>query len=648
MRLASVAQHRHPTNDGLNEDNNNDHGGDDDHDHEGRLTSARYYAYRIHYRSQNNGLLLLAGHLFQQFVVDQWAQIEQSHLMWLKHNQDKLWSEVYCGLADAIGQGQSLEEIGKRFILPSSHIGSPRHMLQLYQDSMAICRKHVKPSYFTTITANPQWPEIVRELLPGQTASDRPDLVARVFALKLKRLRYLIADKGYLGKMVAFMLSIEYQKCGLPHAHQLDFIDLQDQPKTARDVDSIISAQLPDKDLQPELWNLVTKFMMHGPCGSANPNAPCMSEGKCSKNFPKPYREETSVDGNGYAEYACPNNGRFVERNGFKLDNRWVVPYCPEFLLELQCHINTECCISVGSVKYIHKYIYKGPDRATLKITDKENVDEIKQFLDARWIGASEAVWRILCNKMHDEKPPVYRLQVHLPGQHLVVFDPNKPPNVMGQGQKTMLTAYFQANHDEPDAKNYLYQDFPTYFTYLKQQKKWKPRERGGCIGRMYFASPNSGERFYLRMLLTVVCGATSFEALRTVDHVPCDTFYEACRQRGLLQDDGEWTLCLQEASVIQTGTALRSLFATMLQFCQVENPAGLWEQFKVSLCDDLERTLQRTGVHPIHPGDEYDYGLFLVDQLLYKSGSGLHNFPSMPRPVKVWDHVGQNHLITE
>ena len=74
-----------------------------------------------------------------EYVVDAWAQVEQGQLTWLKHNQSQLHAEVYNGLTDALGQGESLQEIRKHFILPSSYIGSPRHMQQLYQDSMAIC-----------------------------------------------------------------------------------------------------------------------------------------------------------------------------------------------------------------------------------------------------------------------------------------------------------------------------------------------------------------------------------------------------------------------------------------------------------------------------------------------------------------------------
>ena len=74
--------------------------------------------------------------------------------------------------------------IGKVIILLSTFIGSPRNMLQLYQDAMAIVRKYGKPDLFITMTCNPKWCEIEENLLPGQSASDRPDIVARVSNIK--------------------------------------------------------------------------------------------------------------------------------------------------------------------------------------------------------------------------------------------------------------------------------------------------------------------------------------------------------------------------------------------------------------------------------------------------------------------------------
>ena len=69
-------------------------------------------------------------------------------------------------------------------ILPSTFVGSPMYMMQNYQDDMAIVRSKGKPNLCITMTCNPNWREIRYNLFPGQQASDRPDICARVFHLK--------------------------------------------------------------------------------------------------------------------------------------------------------------------------------------------------------------------------------------------------------------------------------------------------------------------------------------------------------------------------------------------------------------------------------------------------------------------------------
>jgi hypothetical protein len=69
------------------------------------------------------------------------------------------------------------------------------------------------------MTCNPAWPAIQRELGPGETAVDRPDLCLRVFKLMLDELKGEIFKGGVLGKTAAKVLCIEFQKRGLPHAH---------------------------------------------------------------------------------------------------------------------------------------------------------------------------------------------------------------------------------------------------------------------------------------------------------------------------------------------------------------------------------------------------------------------------------------------
>lgn len=82
------------------------------------------------------------------------------------------------------GYGYAPVFLGKRTIFHSSYTGGDRFMQLLSQDSMAIVRHFGRPTLFMTFTANPKWEEILQELLPGQSAVDRPDLVARLFHLE--------------------------------------------------------------------------------------------------------------------------------------------------------------------------------------------------------------------------------------------------------------------------------------------------------------------------------------------------------------------------------------------------------------------------------------------------------------------------------
>src|SRR3990170_450409 len=111
---------------------------------------------------------------------------------------------------------------------------------------MAIVREFEKPSLFVTVTCNPNWPEITNELLPNQQANDRPDLVARVFKLKLKSITNDLFVKGILGRIIAHVHVIEFQKRGLPHAHILMILASEDKPNLPEDFDQLVCAEIPD------------------------------------------------------------------------------------------------------------------------------------------------------------------------------------------------------------------------------------------------------------------------------------------------------------------------------------------------------------------------------------------------------------------
>ena len=181
-------------------------------------TCLQYYGYRLMVRSGGTfNIIHRMGRLFQQYIVDMYSKIEAARLLYIRYNQTKLRAEVYQGLSDAIQECDGKvdgSQLGKRVILPSSFTGSARYQHQLYQDAMAIVRRYGKPDLFITFTCNPQWPEITNSLFQNQTSSDRPDIVARVFKLKLKSLLHDIyySRKPIFGKMCAIIYVIEWQK----------------------------------------------------------------------------------------------------------------------------------------------------------------------------------------------------------------------------------------------------------------------------------------------------------------------------------------------------------------------------------------------------------------------------------------------------
>lgn len=206
------------------------------------------------------------------------AQVESQRLNWIRHNQSQLRTETYAGFRDALGSEEGLSATGQPKVLPSSFTGGPRYMQQQYQDAMAVCRKKSKPDLFITMTCNPQWPEVESALLPHQKPNDRPDILARVFRLKLKALLKDLTQGHVLGKVIGHCYTIEFQKRGLPHAHILLILHPDDKPTTTDDYDSIVSAEIPDVDADPDLYSTVSSCMMHGPCGQMNRSAPCMTQ----------------------------------------------------------------------------------------------------------------------------------------------------------------------------------------------------------------------------------------------------------------------------------------------------------------------------------------------------------------------------------
>ncbi|XP_074109302.1 uncharacterized protein LOC141534058 [Cotesia typhae] len=389
------------------------------------------------------------------------------------------------------------------------------------------------------------------------------------------------------GETRCHMYTIEWQKRGLPHVHILLWLVEKIRPES---IDQIICAELPDPDINPHLYQVITTTMIHGPCGSLNFNSSCMVDSKCTKKYPKQFLNETQTGEDGYPKYrrrSPEDDGKTFKLNGVEIDNRWIVPYNPVLSHTFGAHINVENCNSIKSIKYICNYLNKGSDQASFTVQD---FDEVTKYQAGRYISSSEAVWRILRFPIHDRFPSVMHLTVHLENGQRIYFTEEDVVEKVINPPKTTLMAFFELCQVDDFAKTLLYVEVPAY--YVWKNNRFERRKKG----RVYTVHPGNTECYHLRLLLHEIRGPTSFSALKTVNGVIHPTFQAACRALGLLEDDANWYSTLEEACISDLPYKIRELFAIMLVFCQIDDPPKLWEKYRDYLSEDIKREVEQNG----------------------------------------------------
>ncbi|VDP19907.1 unnamed protein product [Onchocerca flexuosa] len=109
---------------------------------------------------------------------------------------------------------------------------------------------------------------------------------------------------------------------------------------TSNEIDNVICAEISDADVDKDLYEIVMKNMIHGPCDTLNPKSPRMIDGKCSKRYPRALISSTVTGNDGYPLHrrrSAEDGGKLGAihmRNGdIEIDSRWFVPYS-SFLLK--------------------------------------------------------------------------------------------------------------------------------------------------------------------------------------------------------------------------------------------------------------------------------------------------------------------------
>jgi hypothetical protein len=153
----------------------------------------------------------------------------------------------------------------------------------------------------------------------------------------------------------------------------------------------------------------------------------------------------------------------------------------------------------------MYKYVYKGPNRVTTVVERQadtpgqennaqvvvangewQNRDEIKAYLEGRYVSASEASWHLFSFRMHNGTPSVTRLAVREPGMHMVMYNDNASIFEIvnnEQNQKITFTEYFQANIDTPWPKKSHTWIFPLCLHGPIGQKNGPSSKEGAMSG---------------------------------------------------------------------------------------------------------------------------------------------------------------------
>ena len=620
--------------------------------------------------------LFTSGRMFQEYVIDAYTKHLDSTCSWASNNQATLLSKVRSTTAQACAQAASTGDplIGvKRTILPKSVTGSPADYKERYQNALKLIQMQGKPDLFITMTCNPQWPEIQRELLPGECWENRMDLVARVFSMKRTNLIDAIKAGAFGSKATAIVAVTEFQKKSLPHVHIL--VCLATKLTTVAQFDAVVCAEIPSADA-PELRALVLKHMIHSPC-EHDTSCPCRQgpsddtgepvTQKCGKFFPKPWQKATESDPTdsypAYQRTAVSDGGETGHtpgtrnRPGVPVDNSWVVPYNPALLAMFDCHINVEVTSSIDCVKYLYKYVYKGNDRVMYKLRAANGLagDQIEEYRAARYLTATEAFYCIFFpHQRFYMWPPVLPLTVHTAASHPVTLSPDDvdDPADLQEAIRTKLeegpapthlTKYFEYCLDSKTASpeevchTLTYEQFPTHYKWETAPPGWAPRKtKEEQLGRMHRLTPSQGEDYYIRILLGATPGATGYDMLLD----GADTYREACYNKNLISttSDAHWDTALLNAVAADSDFQVRHLFVMILQHCLPAHPRALYDRH----CERMAKPYLHTGAH--NPAAARTHLLVELHRLMDNSSFG----PDSERPIPDRPTAAETAAITQ
>jgi len=532
----------------------------------------------------------LMSRLSQTYLVDSISRAIDYRLRFHRFHQKDLF-----GIDTEVDNYDEGGGVGEKTFLSQSMHGSRRHLRSLAKNALALVSEYGRPSLFITLTCNPYWPEILEQLLPGQTAYDRGDIVCQVFSRKLQALLKNIRSGKYFKIMNATQLYhkiefevrvIEYQRRGLPHAHIVfKFHDddnmprYENKPALAAWIDYHINAIYPSiatdaEPLEPgesyetdlEYAEMVKAHMLHKCFPEVNGG--CLNDkNKCSKGFDSNIVTNiTQFDPKGFPQYRRPT-----------VKSLYVVPHNRELLKDWNGHANVEFAGSTYTVIYLYKYLFKGSKKVKLRLTNANDIrddDEINLYLRGRYLCSMDCYWRILGHDTYPAPTPSVRV--------IKIVSELKSTQSIADGKVPDIIVYFS----RPPPLHYMKytQMFNTYIWSYDRPSRFNENEDGyyvikvgsnirdiylfrrtdysPSITRLEVIAITAGEQFFLRLILYNFPKRSYKECFQCSNQNYC-TFQEAAVAAGIVRDNDEVYSCFEEAAHFQDMTPyeLRNLF---------------------------------------------------------------------------------------
>ncbi|CAB3224789.1 unnamed protein product [Arctia plantaginis] len=520
-----------------------------------------YYAYRMMIRTHEENVILKCRRLFQQFAVDMYVKVETERLAFIRFNQAKLRSEDYIHLRDAIHSDGDVQNIGRLTILPSSYIGSPRHMHEYAQDAMTYVRNYGTPDLFITFTCNPKWTEIE---LDDIISAEIPDPVTD------------------------------------PHLHDIVTTQMVHGPCAA--------------------LNPLSPCMADGKCTKRYPR-PLVAETVTGNDGYPVYRRRSKED-NGRTIKVKVQNQEIEIGNEFIVPYCPLLSRIFETHANVEsCHsaksIKYLC-------KYVTKGSDMAVFGIASENANDENSNfQMGRYVstnEALWRLLSFQIHERYPTVVHlavhlENGQRVYFTEANAAQRA------ERPPSTILTSFFAMCEADpFAATLMYVEMpKYYTWNQSTKKFQRRKQGTPvpdWPQVFSTDALGRMYTIHPRNDECFYLRLLLVNVRGPKSFAHLKTVNGYQCQTYREACQLLGLLENDSHWDLTLADSVVSSNAYQIRTLFAIIITTCFPSQPIQLWNKYKDDICEDILHRLRiQTNNPDIQITDEiYNEGLILIE----------------------------------